>query len=170
MNKKIFSTIFILAGVLVLTGAGCGNQNLTGVQQQANVNLPAGNQEAADKIDSIATESPNKFYNSVEEIVAPTGLPSELKSLLSEACGEVKLTTLTYNLAGTNTDLLVYTWKNKPTEEKLMSLFKKDGYEVEMLVVGIFTATKDRSSLTVDWNSPDREDLHEIVVSAATEK
>ena len=165
MNQKIkifISGFALIFGALLLVGAGCSNKSLTddaGNQDALNdggPGVPAGEGE----------EDSADVYGSAEEIATPAGLPSELKSLLSEACGEVKLTTLTYNLAGMNTDLMVYTWKNKPTEEKLMSLFKKNGYEVETLVVGIFTATKDRSFLTVDWNSADREEGHEIVVSS----
>jgi len=168
MNQKIkifISGFALIFGALLLVGAGCSNKSLTD---------DAGNQDALNDGGSGAPagegeENSADIYGSVEEIAAPAGLPSELKSLLSEACGEVKLTTLTYNLAGMNTDLMVYTWKNKPTEEKLMSLFKKNGYEVETVLGETLLAKKGNLSVNVQWVGSSLEVEQQILVELTRE-
>ena len=103
-------------------------------------------------------------YASAQGITAPTGLASELKSIFSEVCDEAKLTTLNYNFPVQGSDMLVYVWKNKPTEEKLISVFEKNGYELEM-PGGILIVKKGNLVLSVDWsNQPEEE--QEIVVLA----
>jgi len=98
--------------------------------------------------------------------VVPTGLASELKSIFSEVCGGAKLTTLNYNFPAQGADMLVYVWKNKPTEEKLKNAFEKNGYEIEESGE-VLNLKKGGLYLTVDWASPDREEGQEIVVLTA---
>jgi len=164
MNKKIFGIAFLLAGVLILAGAGCGSQNVIDAEKQTGVNPPVAGQGIPD---SIATESPDKFYNSTEEIAAPAGLASELKSIFAEACNGAKLTTFNRDFPAQGADMLVYVWKNKPTEEELISAFKKNGYTIEESGGGgMLLVEKENGALTVDWDSPDRADGHEIVILA----
>ena len=108
-------------------------------------------------------------YASAQGITAPTGLASELKSIFSEVCDEAKLTTLNYNFPVQGSDMLVYVWKNKPTEEKLTSAFEKNGYEIEM-PGEILIVKKGGLSLTVDWASQDREEGQEIVILTTKEE
>jgi len=156
MKKIFFSIMFLLVGVLVFTIAGCSDKG------QTNINSTADDLNISDV---SATESPDKFYNSVEEIVAPVGMVSELKSIFSEACGAVKLTTLDYDFPAEGADMLVYAWKNKPTEEELISALEKNGYKIEASGGGgMLYVKKGNIDLTVDWDSPDREGGNEIVV------
>ncbi len=104
-------------------------------------------------------------YGSAEETAAPAGLPSELKSIFSGVCGEAKLTILNYNFPAQGSDMLVYVWKNKPTEEKLTSAFEENGYELEG-AGEILYLRKGNTILVVDWASSDREEGQEIVVLA----
>ena len=93
-------------------------------------------------------------YASAQGITAPTGLASELKSIFSEVCGGVKLITVYNDFSGPGTDLFIYVWKNKPTEEKLINAFVKNGYEHEPGVSGgMFDVKKGSLALTVDWTS-----------------
>ena len=160
MNTKIYGVALLLAGVLVFAGAGCGNQNVIDAEKQTGVNPPVRGQQVPD---TIATESPDKFYNSVEEISSPNALAGELKSILGEACGGAKLTIFNHNLPTQGTDELIYVWKNKPTEEALIGVFEKNGYKIEFSG-GIGIAEKGNSTLSVDWYYQ-LED-HEIVILA----
>lgn len=164
-KTKIFSISAVLIfGTVILLGAGCGSQNVIDAEKQTEVNPPVVGQEIPD---TIATESPDKFYNSIEEIAAPAGLASELKSIFGEACGKVKLTTFMRDFPVQGTDELVYVWKNKPTEEELISAFKKNGYTIEESGGGgMLLVEKGNGAITVDWDSPDRADGHEIVILA----
>jgi hypothetical protein len=111
-------------------------------------------------------------YGSAQEITAPIGLASELKSIFSEVCNGAKLTTLNYNFPAQGSDMLVYVWKNKPTEEKLRSALVKNGYEIEEGGFSeiLFAKKEGKFSLIVDWASPDREEGQEIVVMAGKEE
>lgn len=112
---------------------------------------------------------PADIYGSAKEIAAPTGLASELKSILSGACGGAKLTILNYDFPVPGADMMVYVWKNKSTEEKLISAFEKNGYEIEM-PGEILMVRKGNLFLTVDWASADREEGQEIVVLVQKEE
>ncbi|MDP1629111.1 MAG: hypothetical protein Q8L57_00670 [bacterium] len=114
-------------------------------------------------------------YGSAQEIKVPTGsavgLASELKAIFSEVCGGAKLTTLNYNFPAQGADMLIYVWKNKPTEEKLRSALVKNGYEIEEGGFSdILFAKKGNLFLTIDWASLDREEGQESVVLAGKEE
>lgn len=166
MNQKtkIFAVFMLISGAILLMGAGCGNQSVTDAENKTDINPPAAGQQIPD---TVATESPDKFYNSVEEIAAPAGLASELKSIFSAACDGAKLTTYMRDFPAQGADELIYVWKNKPTEEELISAFLKNGYTIEESGGGgMLFVKKGDISLIVDWDSPDRADGHEIVVLA----
>lgn len=112
-------------------------------------------------------EGQKDLYGSTQEIALPTGLASELKSIFSEVCEGAKLTTLNYNFPTRETDMLVYVWKNKPTEEKLISAFEKNGYEIEM-PGDILIVKKGNTGLSVDWVYQMEE--QEIVVLVGKEE
>lgn len=114
MNKKIFGIIF-LAGVLVLMGAGCGGNEIVSPQTGT-----VGGEE----------EAKTDLYGSAEEISSIDAIAGELKSILSEACGAVKLTE-EYPPNPVSGHMFVYVWRDKPTAEKLESAFKKYGYTIE---------------------------------------
>ena len=162
MNSKIkILTAFVLiSGVIMLMGAGCVKKEPVSPEPTSTTGIetPQGAGQEAGQ---------NNPYNSAEEIAAPTGLASELKSIFSEACGGAKLTTLNYNFLGQGFDMLVYVWKNKPTEEKLISVFEKNGYEIEES--GTILLVKKKSlSIQVDWSNQLEE--QQIVVLAGQEE
>jgi len=154
MNKKIYGVAFFLVGVLVLMGAGCAKNEAASLASMPNTET--GTPQGAGNAD---------LYNSAEEIAAPAGLASELKSIFSEVCGGAKLTTLNYDFPAQGADMLVYVWKNKPTEEKLISAFEKKGYELDGAGEILFFK-KGNLTYTIDWASADRADGQEIVVLA----
>jgi len=161
MNSKIkFLTILVLiSGVIILMGAGCAKKGSVfpaSTPKTGTVTSQRGEQGAGQK----------DPYSSAQEIVVPAGLVSELKSIFSEVCGGAKLTTLNYNFPGQGSNMLVYVWKNKPTEEKLKNAFEKNGYEIEESGE-VLNLKKGSLYLTVDWASPDREEGQEIVVLTA---
>lgn len=138
MDKKIFSLV-LLTGVLVLIGAGCGNKNINNGQPASdNAALPAADENA----------NSTDIYRSAKEIATPNALASELKSILSEACGEVKFTAK-YGGGGIPATL-VYVWKNKPTAEKLESAFKKNGYSIEVPGEALIVK-KGNEVLSISW-------------------
>ncbi len=182
MNKKIG----IILGVLIVAVAGAvyfGYQSGLFTKEGAGGALPGGGVIPGGGGNTV-TETPQGgeqgagqtgqkgVYASAEEIAAPTGLPSELKSIFSEACGGAKLTTLNYNFPAQGADMLVYVWKNEPTEEKLISAFEKNGYKIEESGGGgmLYVKKGNNISLVVDWASPDREEGQEIVVLAGKEE
>lgn len=129
MNKKIAGVVF-LAGVLALVGVGCDAKSPTAVQKQTNTN-------------------PTDLCGPTKEVAAPDALTGELKSILNEACGEVKLIASVEDNSAAVTDL-VFVWQKKPTAEKLESVFKKRGYKVE--IAGEFlTAKKGEETLNISW-------------------
>ncbi|OGF20731.1 hypothetical protein A2316_02590 [Candidatus Falkowbacteria bacterium RIFOXYB2_FULL_38_15] len=167
MSKKFFSAIFVLVGVLMFAGAGCGSKSLVD-GEQTNNDPSVVNQDQGIP-DTIATESPDKFYNSVEEIATPAGLPSELKSILNEACGEVKLTDIAGGFSDSGNNLLFYTWKNKPTAGKLISLFEENGYKVETVLGETLLAKKGNLSVGVQWIASNLEAEQQILVELTRE-
>ncbi|MDP1759969.1 MAG: hypothetical protein Q8L01_00660 [Candidatus Woesebacteria bacterium] len=129
MDKRIAGVVF-LAGVLVLAGVGCGDKSSTAVQKSATA-------DSADRC------GPTK------EVAAPDALTGELKSILNEACGEVKLIANVEDNSAAATDL-VFVWRKKPTAEKLESAFKKRGYEME-IAGETLVATKGEVTLNISW-------------------
>lgn len=101
----------------------------------------------------FGTETPQPtadIYGSTKEVAAPTALASEMKSILSEACGEVKLSEVLKD-AVSNYDIYVYVWKNTPTTEKIENALKNSGYIVEVLGE-VLIANKGNLNITVSWN------------------
>jgi len=151
MNKKFLGIAFVLVSVLVLVGASCVNKSPAKDPKQTNTHpLIVGKNVP----NSTATESPDKYKNSedacssVTEIEAPNELAKELKSIYSEAGGEIILAA---NIGqGTQVgDALMYVLKNKPTTERLVSAFKKHGYKIAMSVNNILVVTKDKLALSI---------------------
>lgn len=139
MDRKIFGLILII-GAVVLIGAGCGgNKNSTNGGGQATENV------------ALSTENENvnstDIYGSAKEIAMPNALARELKSILGEACGEVKFTHQ-YALGGTS--ILVFVWKDKPTAEKLENAFKNGGYSIEVPGEALIVK-KGNLVLAVSW-------------------
>lgn len=133
MNKRIAGVVF-LAGVLALAGVGCGDKSPTAVQKSAAA-------------DSAARCGPTK------EVAAPDALTGELKSILNEACGEVKLVASADANSAAFTDL-VFVWQKKPVAEKLKSVFEKHGYKVEITDESL-TAEKGENALNISWTGED---------------
>ncbi len=129
MNKRIAGVVF-LAGVLALAGVGCGDKSSTAVQKSVAA-------------DSAARCGPTR------EVAAPDALTGELKSILNEACGEIKLTVSAEDNSAAVTDL-VFSCKNKLTAEKLESAFSKRGYKVEIAGESL-TAKKGENALNISW-------------------
>ncbi|MFA5934299.1 MAG: hypothetical protein WC827_00200 [Candidatus Paceibacterota bacterium] len=76
-------------------------------------------------------ETLGNIYGSIKEVVSPSAFASEIKSILSEACGGAKLSQVLKDpISGS--DIFVYVWKNEPTAENLESSFGKKGYTIEM--------------------------------------
>jgi hypothetical protein len=167
MSKKTLGIILVVAVVAVAgvaylvyqggskNGAGgTGVGNLPGEGENTGIEIPQGGEQGAQK----------DPYSSAEEIAAPAGLPSELKSIFSGICGGVKLTILDYNFPTQGVDTLVYVWKNKPTEEKLRNAFEKNEYVIEELGNGLLNLKKGNLYIVIDYGTPDREEGQEIVV------
>lgn len=96
------------------------------------------------------TEQPTDYYGIAKEISAPGALTSEIKSILNDACGSVKLTAVYNDFAGPGNNMYVYVWKNKPTAEKLESAFVKKGYTVESSGEALILK-KDKLMIAVSW-------------------
>ena len=147
-----------LVGVLALVSAGCAKNSPVPT-------TPTTKTETGTLAEGTQKNGPSGVYGSAQEIAAPTGLPDELKSIFGEVCGEIKLTTLNYDFPTPGADMLVYVWKNKPMEEKLISAFEKNGYELDGAGEILFFK-KNNLIYTIDWASADRAEGQEIVVLA----
>ena len=153
----MFRTICLL-GVLAFVSVGCAKNSPVSTTSTTKT-------ETGTPAEGIQKNGQSGVYGSAQEIAAPTGLPGELKSIFSEACGEIKLTTLNYDFPTPGADMLVYVWKNKPTEEKLISAFEKKGYKLDSAGEILFFK-KNNLIYTIDWASADRAEGQEIVVLA----
>jgi len=134
--------MFLLAGVLVLAGAGCSNKSLTEAQNQTNTNS-------------------TNLCGPTKEIFSTNALTNELKSIFNEAGSEVKLTVDIGQNSQTG-DTLVYVWKNKPTVKKLESAFKNHGYTVKISGEALL-ATKGNTALNISL--ADATNCQKIIVS-----
>jgi len=162
MNKKTLGIILVVAvvavvGVVYFVSQGGSKEGAEGIESE---NLPNGEEQGVS----------GDLYSSAKEVAAPTDLPSELTSILSEACGEVKLTDIAQDFSGSGGDLLFYIWKNKPTAEKLTSLFKENGYEVETVLGETLLAKKGNLSVNVQWVGSSLEVEQQILVELTKEE
>ncbi|MFA5061722.1 MAG: hypothetical protein WC526_01085 [Patescibacteria group bacterium] len=151
MNKKILGIAFVLGSILILTGAGCINKSPAQNSKQENIYPPAVNQQSPN---STATEPPddNKdsgdMCNSATEAEVPNGLAKELKSIYSEAGGEI-IFSANIGQGDQVGDALMYVVKIKPTTAKLENAFKKHGYKIA-LSGNIMVVTKDKLALSIN--------------------
>lgn len=99
---------------------------------------------------NLPEEESKDLYASAKEISSPNAVASEVKSILGEACGGVKLTEVYPNASGPGNDMVVYVWKDKPTEEKLISAFEKEGYEMESPGSPLFVK-KGNVEVVISW-------------------
>ena len=139
MNKKIFCATFFMAGAIVLLGVGCGSVPSV---VTPNTNTETGTLGGGD-------EENGDIYGSAKDLVAPNALVSEVKSILSDACGQVKLTELLQDPTS-KAEIWVYTWKNEPTEQKLINAFRKQGYVIDIPGEPLFVKKSD-TTLVVSW-------------------
>lgn len=112
MNKKIFSTLTILVGVLALMGAGCSLKS------------------PANKEVQIGMRNPTFDCSKAKEMATSNAQVKELKAIFKEAGCEVVLTEDT-KLDSPTQGTLVFNWKNAPIPAELEAAFKKHGYKVE---------------------------------------
>lgn len=130
MNKKFLGIMFVLAGVLIFAGAGCGDKSVTDAEKQTNTN-------------------PTDLCDSTKEAPSSNDMANEIKLILNEAGAEVKLTS-DFQKDSPNEGLLVYVWEKKPTAEKIENAFRKHGYQTE-ISGGSLIATKINTILNISW-------------------
>jgi hypothetical protein len=53
-------------------------------------------------------------------------------------------------------DIYVYVWKNRPTEEKMISAFEKNGYSIESPGEPLM-AKKGETQIVVSWDAQVKE-------------
>lgn len=129
MYKKLFGVTFLLFGVLIFMGLGCGGKGLNKFQKQTNTNT-------AD------------VCGPTKEVSSSNALAQELKAILNEAGAKVTLIT---DLApdSPTEGTLVFVWKEKPTAKNLENAFKKYGYKVEIVGESI-TAAKGNANFSIN--------------------
>jgi len=163
MDKKLLRIIFVVLVVVIAGGVYLCSQK--GFFSSKEGTVP----------DDTATETPQgevqegrgDIYASAEEVVALTGLANELKPIFSEACGGAKLISLNRDFPAPGFDMMVYVWENEPTEEKLISAFEENGYELVM-PGEILIFEKENIVVEVDW-SYQREEQEIVVLTAEKE-
>lgn len=162
-TKNIVVAGFSVLALLVLLGAGCAKEEI------ATPKPPPGGEAVTPPGTGVGTppgegEKNTDLYSSAREISSSKALAGELKSIFSEACGAVKFTEefLPNNVTG---HMLIYVWRDKPTEEKLESAFIKHGYSIESPGSPIFV-TKGNVELAVSWE----EELYKQEIGVAIVK
>ena len=158
MNKKI-GIVFLLVGVLLLVGVGCAKQ--APAVPSTNVNNGA---------DTVVTDKNGKtdIYASAKDISSTNSVASEVKSILKDACGAVKLTDILIDPIS-KSDIFVYVWKDKPTTEKLESAFTKAGY-ISEFPGDILMVTKGSTNLAISWQEEsESQEIGVMIYSVSNE-
>ncbi|MFZ2038353.1 MAG: hypothetical protein WAV11_00205 [Minisyncoccia bacterium] len=94
-------------------------------------------------------EKPIDYYNSTKDITSLSSVANEVKTILGEACGAVKLKQVLKDPMS-KADIFVYVWKEEPTAENLESSFVKNGYTIEMSGESLIVKKGDLA-IAVSW-------------------
>lgn len=167
-TKNIIVAGFGVLAILVLAGAGCAKEEtVTPPPADGGVTIgdvPGTGEPEVALPNPETGKNPADYYGKAKEITSSEALAGELKSIFSEACGAVKFTQefLPNNVTG---HMLIYVWRDQPTEEKLESAFIKHGYSIELPGSPIFV-TKGNLELAVSWE----EELYKQEIGVAIVK